>query len=67
MPDALAHEQISPFDIVFRWRNAQLLLNTVLLVAGVLAVTVSLAVPAAWLTTCTLLPGRRLFTLLGVL
>jgi iron(III) transport system permease protein len=67
VPDALAHEQISPFDIVFHWRNAQLLLNTVLLVAGVLAVTVSLAVPAAWLTTCTSLPGRRLFTLLGVL
>ncbi len=55
------------WNLVVRWRNAQLLWNTVLLTGGVLACTTALAFPLAWITTRTTLPGRQVFTLLGVL
>lgn len=54
-------------DLVFRMRNLRLLGNTVGLLMGVLAVSIVLAFPLAWLTTRTDLPAKRGFTLLGVL
>ena len=53
--------------IVFRWRNAQFFLNTLLLVLGVLTLDILLATPAAWLTSRTNLRGRRFWTVLCVL
>ena len=53
--------------IVFRWRNAQFSLNTLLLVLGVLTLDILLATPAAWLTSRTNLRGRRFWTVLCVL
>jgi len=54
-------------SVVFRARNLLLLVNTVSLAAGVLAVATLIALPLAWLTTRSDVPGRRLVTLLGVL
>ena len=54
-------------SIVFRWRNAQFFLNTLLLVLGVLTLDILLATPAAWLTSRTNLRGRRFWTVLCVL
>ncbi|MEX0654241.1 MAG: iron ABC transporter permease [Phycisphaeraceae bacterium] len=54
-------------EVLLRWRNLALLGNTLLLTGGVLATTVALALPAAWLTVRTDLPGRRFFTLALVL
>ena len=53
--------------IVFRWRNAVLLGNTLLLAGSVLVTTTLLAAPLAWLTSRARLPFRRLFTLAGLL
>ncbi len=58
---AVGDTETSAWDAVFTWRNAALLGNTTALVVGVLAVTTLLALPAAWLTTRTDLPGRRFF------
>lgn len=55
------------WDLVVRTRTFRLLWNTVALTIGVLVGTSLLAVPLAWLTTRTALPGRGLLTLLGVL
>ena len=52
---------------IFTARTGELLLNTLLLAAAVLASTTLLAVPLAWLTTCTRLPFRRVATVLLVL
>jgi iron(III) transport system permease protein len=54
-------------ELVLRERNLRLLGNTVGLGVGVLALATLLALPLAWLTARTDLPGRRAFTLLGVL
>ena len=54
-------------QIVFRWRNARLFFNTLLLTAGVLALDLLLATPAAWLTTRVKLKGKRFFTMLCAL
>lgn len=54
-------------QIVFRWRNARLFFNTLLLTAGVLAFDLLLATPAAWLTTRIKLKGKRFFTVLCAL
>jgi iron(III) transport system permease protein len=54
-------------DLVFRWRNLQLLWNTLLLAGGVLAFASVLAFPLAFLTTRTDLRFRGGITLLGVL
>ncbi|RIH89508.1 Sulfate transport system permease protein CysW [Meiothermus luteus] len=51
-------------EIVLRPRNLQLLLNTLALLLGVIALTTLLALPLAWLTSRTDLRGRRLWTLL---
>ena len=47
---------------LFRWRNAKLFLNTVLLTVGVLILDIVLATPAAWLTTHADLRGKRIFS-----
>ncbi len=54
-------------EVVFRWRNARLLLNTFLLAVGVLVFTICLATPAAWLTSCSTLRGKRVFSVLCAL
>jgi len=54
-------------SVVFRTRNLHLLANTLSLAAGVLLVATLIALPLAWLTTRSDVPGRRLVTLLGVL
>ncbi len=54
-------------DIVFRWRNGELFLNTLLLAIGVLTLDILLAMPAAWLTSRTNLRARRFWTVLCVL
>lgn len=41
--------------------------NTVLLAVTVTAASISIAVPLAWLTMCTTLPGRRLWSILAAL
>lgn len=55
------------WDLVVRARTLRLLVNTLLLMGGVLICTTLLAFPLAWLTTRVQLKGQRLFTLLGVL
>ena len=64
---ALQADPQTLWDLVVRWRTLRLLGNTVGLTVGVLAGTSLLAVPLAWLTTRTALPGRGVLTLLGVL
>jgi len=64
---ALQAEPGTLWDLVVRWRTVRLLGNTVGLTVGVLVGTSLLAVPLAWLTTRTALPGRQVLTLLGVL
>ncbi len=53
--------------LLWRWRTAELLLNTAALTAGVLAVCTMIALPLAWLISRTDLPGRRLINVLAVL
>ncbi len=64
---AFSAEGSALVQIVFRWRNARLFLNTLLLTAGVLVLNLLLATPAAWLTTRVNLKGRRFFTVLCAL
>lgn len=64
---AFAAEAAMLSGIVFRWRNAQFFLNTLLLAIGVLTLDILLATPAAWLTSRTHLRGRRFWTVLCVL
>jgi iron(III) transport system permease protein len=47
------------WDLIFRARTLEILINTVGLAAGVGATTIVIAVPLAWMTTRTDLPGRR--------
>lgn len=54
-------------EIVFRWRNARLFFNTLLLTAGVLALNLLLTLPSAWLITRTDLKASRVFTVLCTL
>ncbi|MDI6401749.1 iron ABC transporter permease [Balneolaceae bacterium ANBcel3] len=54
-------------ELVFRPRNLLLLYNTVLLAVSTLIVTTLLALPLAWITSRTRIPGRSVLTLLGVL
>ncbi len=56
-----AWEQVQP--LVFRARTADTLWNTVRLAVAVAATTTLLAVPLAWLTTRTDLPGRRFWNM----
>ncbi|MDJ0390287.1 iron ABC transporter permease [Roseomonas sp. E05] len=52
--------------LIFRPRVGELLVNTALLVACTLPLCVLLAVALAWLTECSDLPGRRLWSWLAV-
>jgi iron(III) transport system permease protein len=54
-------------ELVFRPRNWELFKNTMLLVVGVLATSVLVAYPLAWLTTRSSMRGKRLWALVGVL
>ncbi|WP_243092622.1 ABC transporter permease [Thermus hydrothermalis] len=51
-------------EIVLRPKNLELLLNTLALLVGVLALTTLIALPLAFLTTRTDLKGKRLLTTL---
>lgn len=64
---AFSAEGVALLEIVFRWRNARLFFNTLLLTVGVLILNLLIATPAAWLTSRTSLKGKRLFTVLSVL
>ena len=64
---AFSAEGTALMQIVFRWRNARLFFNTLLLTGGVLALDLLLTIPAAWLTTRVDLKGQRLFTVLCIL
>lgn len=57
----------SVLDLLLRPRTATLLLNTAGLTAGVLVISTLIALPLAWLVSCTDLPGRRIINLLAVL
>ncbi len=54
-------------DLVFRYRNLELLFNTLLLALGTLLIGTLIALPLAWITTRTDIPGRKILMLLGVL
>ena len=64
---AFSAEGTALLEIVFRWRNARLFLNTLLLTTGVLTLNLLIATPAAWLTSRIALKGKRLLTVLCVL
>ncbi|QHS17474.1 iron ABC transporter permease [haloarchaeon 3A1-DGR] len=49
-------------ELLFRWRTAEILLNSLLLMGGVTALSILIGVPLAYLTTRTDLPFRRFFT-----
>ena len=61
-----ADTQLS-MELVFRYRNLRLLYNTLLLAFGTLVVGTLIALPLAWITTRTDIPGRKILTLMGVL
>lgn len=54
-------------DLVFRYRNLELLYNTLLLAVSTIAIGTLIALPMAWITTRTDIPGRKVLTLTGVL
>jgi iron(III) transport system permease protein len=64
---ALEADPARLWRLVVRARTGRLLANTVLLTGGVLALTTAISLPLAWLTARTNVPGRRFFSLLGVL
>lgn len=51
-------------EAVWRERTVRLLAQSSLLAAGVAAGSAALAIPLAWLTVCSDLPGRRVWTVL---
>ena len=63
---AMQADSAQVMELVFRPKNLELLLNTLYLTGGVLAVGTFLALPLAWLVTRTDIPGRRLITVLAV-
>ena len=54
-------------DLVLRWRNLQLLWNTLALTVGVLFVSTLISYPLAWVTARTDLPFRKTVTTLAIL
>jgi len=54
-------------QLIFRARSLSQLVNTLVLCAAVVGVTGVMALPAAWLTSRTDLPGKRFFALALVL
>lgn len=55
------------YDIVFRLRNVRLLINTLVLVIGVLVIDILIALPLAYLTVRVNIPFRKVVTLIGVM
>ena len=55
------------WGLLWHPRTVRVLLNTVLLAAAVTTSTIAIAVPLAWLTTRTDLPGQRVWSTLTVL
>jgi iron(III) transport system permease protein len=55
------------FEVALRDKTLAVLLNSVVLAAVVTAASVVVAVPLAWLTVRTDLPGRRVWAVLGAL
>lgn len=55
------------WDMLWRFRTPQILLNTAALAAAVTASSVALGVPLAWLTIRSDMPLRRLWSVLAVL
>ncbi|HEV2107388.1 MAG TPA: iron ABC transporter permease [Thermomicrobiales bacterium] len=55
------------WPILFRVRTAEVMANTIFLAGSVAVGSASLAVPLAWLTTRTDLPGRRAWSVVVVL
>ncbi|KKM12089.1 iron ABC transporter permease [Clostridiales bacterium PH28_bin88] len=53
--------------LVFRLQTGSLILSTLMLVVAVAAASTVIALPLAWLTTCTDLPFRPLWTVLAIL
>ena len=54
-------------EVLFRWRNLELLGNTLLLATLVLIASTLLALPTSWWVSRTNLPGRQLFDILAVM
>jgi iron(III) transport system permease protein len=54
-------------DLIFRYRNVTLLLNTLNLTIGVLLVTTLIALPLAWVTVRTDIRARKLLTLISIM
>ncbi len=55
------------WELVFRWRGLQTLLRTLALAGAVTGAATLLAVPLAWLTLRTDLPGRRAWAVATIL
>ncbi len=55
------------WDVVFRERTLELIWNTAILVLGVVAATLLVAVPLAWLVVRTDIPGRHFWAVAGAL
>lgn len=54
-------------ELVFRWRNMQLLGNTLMLAGAVVVTTTIVALPLAWLTTQSNIRGNLTITLFSIL
>lgn len=54
-------------DLLIRTRTAKILWNSLLLTSGVTILSLLLALPLAWLTERTDLPGRRIWTVLAMM
>ena len=52
-------------EVLWDRSTLRLVLDTVLLVAGVVVAAIAVAVPTAWLVTRTDLPGRRVWAVAG--
>jgi len=64
---ALDADPASLAGVVFRWRNLQLMGNTLALTLVVLTLSTAIALPLAWLTVRSDLPRKKLITVLCVL
>jgi iron(III) transport system permease protein len=64
---AIAQEAGAAFDSVWNARTLELLLRSVALASAVTATAVAIAVPLAWLTVRSDIPGRRLWATLTAL
>ncbi len=64
---ALQADTATVASLLLRPRTLDLIVNTAALAAGVLVLTTLIALPLAWLTTRTDLPGRRVLNILAVL